>query len=72
MRRIFAATGQEGSVGTMNTLWINGVYKGYYNMTERLRTGFMQQHHGGNADWDIIQGAHDANGLASKRLSRRR
>lgn len=56
LRRIFAATGQEGSVGSFNTLWINGVYKGYYNMTEHLREAFMQQHHGGEEDWDIQQG----------------
>ncbi len=55
MRRIFAGTGQKGSVGTFNTLWINGVYKGYYNITERLREGFMQEHHQSGAAWDVQQ-----------------
>ncbi len=55
LRRTFIATGQEGSVGVLNTLWINGVYKGYYNMTERLREAFMQQHHGSSELWDVQQ-----------------
>ncbi|MEP4049998.1 MAG: chitobiase/beta-hexosaminidase C-terminal domain-containing protein, partial [Luteolibacter sp.] len=55
MRRTFIATGQQGSVGTFNTLWINGVYKGYYNMTERLREAFMQQHHNSQERWDVQQ-----------------
>ncbi len=55
LRRIFINTGQEGSFGSFNTLWINGVYKGFYNMTERLREGFMQEHHGGEELWDVQQ-----------------
>ena len=55
MRRIFRNTGQIGSVGAFNTLWVNGVYKGYYNITERLREGFMQEHHQSSASWDVQQ-----------------
>ena len=47
--------GQVGSTGTFNTLWINGVFKGYYNLTERLREGFMQQHHASSERWDVQQ-----------------
>lgn len=55
MRRIFVNMGQIGSTGTFNTLWINGVFKGYYNLTERLREGFMQQHHASSETWDVQQ-----------------
>jgi autotransporter-associated beta strand protein len=55
MRRIFVNMGQIGSTGTFNTLWINGVFKGYYNLTERLRQGFMQQHHASSEFWDVQQ-----------------
>ena len=55
MRRIFINTGQVGSYGTMHTLWINGVYKGYYNTAERIREGFMQAHYNSKASWDVQQ-----------------
>ncbi|MDA7881619.1 CotH kinase family protein [Akkermansiaceae bacterium] len=55
MRRIFINTGQVGSYGTMHTLWINGVYKGYYNTAERVREGFMQAHYNSKASWDVQQ-----------------
>jgi autotransporter-associated beta strand protein len=55
LRRIFINTGQIGSTGAFNTLWINGVFKGYYNLTERLREGFMQEHHGSSESWDVQQ-----------------
>ena len=53
MRRLFLATGQASSRGTFVTVYINGVFKGYYNACERIRDQFMRQHHGGSADWDI-------------------
>lgn len=55
MRRLFINTGQVGSYGTMHTLWINGVYKGYYNTAERVREGFMQAHYNSEASWDVQQ-----------------
>ena len=55
LRRIFINTGQIGSTGVFNTLWINGTFKGYYNLTERLREGFMQEHHGSAETWDVQQ-----------------
>lgn len=55
MRRLFISTGQVGSYGTMHTLWINGVYKGYYNTAERVREGFMQAHYNSKASWDVQQ-----------------
>lgn len=55
MRRIFLAAGQESSVGTFATLHINGVYKGYYNLCEQLREGFMKEHHDSEAAWDVLE-----------------
>lgn len=62
MRRLFISTGQHGSRGMINTLYINGSYKGYYNLCEHLREGFLQRHHGGNSAWDVIQVATVASG----------
>ncbi|MFP6858574.1 MAG: lamin tail domain-containing protein [Roseibacillus sp.] len=55
MRRLYSEMGQESSVGITNTLYINGSFKGFFNMTERLREPFMQAHHGGNEEWDVRQ-----------------
>lgn len=55
MRRIYIGTGQEGSRGIFATLYINGVFKGYYNLCEHLREGFMQQHYNSSASWDVRQ-----------------
>ena len=55
VRRMFVQMGQKGSVGRINTLYVNGEYKGFYNMCERLREPFMQAHHGGNKGWDVRQ-----------------
>ena len=55
LRRIFRGTGQKGSVGIFNSVYINGIYKGYFNLCERLREGFMQEHHNSTAPWDVQQ-----------------
>ena len=55
MRRTLLATGQKSSRGTFVTLYVNGVFKGFYNLCERIRDEFMRQHHGGSADWDVRQ-----------------
>jgi autotransporter-associated beta strand protein len=55
MRRIYTGTGQEGSRGTFVSVYMNGVWKGYYNLCEHLRETFMQQHHTSEALWDVVQ-----------------
>ena len=55
MRRVFTSTGQEGSRGMINTLYVNGIYKGYYNLCEHIREDFLQRHHGGTHAWDVRQ-----------------
>ncbi|MBM3880545.1 MAG: hypothetical protein FJ387_12655, partial [Verrucomicrobia bacterium] len=62
MRRIYLGTGQKSSVGIFNTVYLNGVFKGYYNLCERLREGFMQEHHQSAASWDVNQINEFANG----------
>lgn len=55
MRRIHIGTGQKGSHGIFNTMFINGVFKGYYNLCEHLREAFMQRHYNSPAAWDVQQ-----------------
>ncbi len=55
MRRLFIGTGQQGSIGTFVSVYINGVWKGYFNFCEHLREAFMQQHHDSIATWDVQQ-----------------
>jgi len=55
LRRLYSDMGQESAVGVINTLYINGVFKGYYNTCERLREPFMQAHHQSEEEWDIRQ-----------------
>jgi autotransporter-associated beta strand protein len=63
-RRLYIGTGQVGSLGVFNTLYINGVYKGYFNLCEHLRESFMQEHFNSDADWDVRQVWEFANGDA--------
>jgi len=62
MRRIYIGTGQEGSRGTFVSLYLNGVWKGYYNFCEHLREAFMQQHYESAALWDVVQVGEFASG----------
>ena len=62
MRRLFIGTGQQGAIGTFVSLYINGVWKGYFNFCEHLREAFMQQHHNSSATWDVQQVGAFANG----------
>lgn len=54
-RRLFVDMGQVGSRGLINTLYVNGVYKGYYNLTAHLKEGFFQHSFGSDLPWDVIQ-----------------
>ncbi|MEO7317708.1 MAG: lamin tail domain-containing protein, partial [Chthoniobacteraceae bacterium] len=62
MRRLFVDLGQVGSVGIINTLYVNGIYKGYYNLCEHIREDFLQRHHGSNLAWDVAAVTTIANG----------
>ena len=54
IRRLGLDMGQVGSHGTFVNLFINGVYKGYYNPAERIDTDFLQSWHGGTNPWDLM------------------
>lgn len=55
MRRLFTNTGQVGSRGIINTVYVNGVYKGYYNLCEHLREQYFQRQYNSSAAWDVRQ-----------------
>jgi len=40
--------------GDIYSLYINGVYKGYYNVTERHDADFLSNHFAATTDWDIL------------------
>ena len=52
-RRVFTDTGQFGSVGIQNALFVNGSYKGYYNTVSRLREELFQEFHESNQPWQV-------------------
>lgn len=54
-RRLYGAMGQASSHGVFNSVYMNGDYKGFFNMCERIREPFLQQHHGGREEWDVRQ-----------------
>ncbi len=62
VRRLFTSTGQVGSRGMINTLYVNGVYKGYYNLCEHLREQFFQRQYQSDALWDVRQVSSIASG----------
>lgn len=52
-RRLWTDMGNEGTVGTFTSVYLNGYYKGYFNLVERIREPFMQSHHKSSAKWDV-------------------
>jgi hypothetical protein len=58
MRRLWLDLGQVGSRGLFCSLYVNGIYKGVYNLCERLREPFFQAHYQNDAEWDVCY-SHD-------------
>jgi hypothetical protein len=56
-RRLSSDMGNGASLGVINSLYVNGSLKGYYNMVERLREPFFRSLHSNNdgAQWDVLQ-----------------
>jgi hypothetical protein len=54
VRSLASDMGQVAPHGTFVNLFLNGVYKGYYNPTERIDGDFLQSYHGGGKKWDVI------------------
>jgi hypothetical protein len=54
-RRVWIQMGQLGARGTYAHLYVNGLYWGVYNVTERLSDNFFQSYLGGlETDYDYI------------------
>ena len=66
VRRLFSDVGQQSSNGIITSVYINGELKGFFNMAERLREPFFQDHHDSNKEWDVRQVNDFANGDAIK------
>lgn len=54
VRLLAGELGQVTSHGTFVHLFLNGIYKGLYNPTERISPKFLQAWHGGSENWDVI------------------
>jgi hypothetical protein len=55
-RRVQMATGHASPHGTFVHLYINGLYWGLYNPTERPDSSFMASYYGGEKeDWDVFK-----------------
>ncbi|MBN9690134.1 MAG: lamin tail domain-containing protein [Verrucomicrobia bacterium] len=54
VRQLSSNLGQPASHGTFVHLFLNGVYRGYYNPTERIDVDFLRAYHGGGEAWDIV------------------
>jgi hypothetical protein len=59
-RRLVADTGQVSPQGGFVNLFLNGVYKGYYNPAEHIGRDFLQTWHGGGDKWDLIANTSEA------------
>ncbi|YCM45166.1 lamin tail domain-containing protein [Verrucomicrobiaceae bacterium 227] len=54
MKETFGAMGQQTSYGNFVHLYVNGIYFGLHNLTERLEDDFYADHVGGNKeDWEV-------------------
>ncbi|HMO66507.1 MAG TPA: CotH kinase family protein, partial [Verrucomicrobiota bacterium] len=54
VRALAADVGQPAALGTFVHLFLNGVYRGYYNPCERIDPDFLRAYHGGGERWDGI------------------
>lgn len=54
-RRAHMAMGHEGVMGTWANLYVNGRFKSYNNLVERIKEEMLQEHYGGSAKWDVIE-----------------
>ena len=53
VRRLWIDMGHVGARGLFCSMYINAVYKGVFNLTERIREPFFQEHYGSDGLWDI-------------------
>ncbi|HIG28326.1 MAG TPA: hypothetical protein EYQ50_11210 [Verrucomicrobiales bacterium] len=56
MKESLRDMGQPSSYGDFTHLYINGLYWGIYNVTERLEDDFFADHQGGEEeDWEVVE-----------------
>ena len=60
-RQLESDVGVVVSHGTFVNLFLNGVYKGYYNPAEYYNGDFLRTYHGGGEEWDVIANFGEAN-----------
>ena len=53
-RRLFIDMGGVSARGELYNLYINGVYRGYYNATERHDSDFLATRFAATTDWDVL------------------
>lgn len=53
VRRLWIDMGHVGSRGLFCSLYLNAAYKGIFNLAERIREPFFQNHYNSTASWDI-------------------
>ena len=53
VRRLYLDMGHVGARGLFCSLYVNGVYKGLYNLCERFREQFFQAHYRSDKPWDV-------------------
>lgn len=62
MRRLHVDTGQPGSLGINANLYINGVWKGIYNLCQHVRQEWCREAFNSDLDWDVVQVAQPSDG----------
>jgi len=54
LRRLHKDMGQQACMGTFANLFINGEYKGYYNVTEHVKEESCQEWFNSDKPWDVM------------------
>ncbi len=53
VRRLYQDMGQVGVRGLFCSLYLNGIYRGVYNLCERVREPFFREHYRSDFQWDV-------------------
>ncbi len=53
VRRLWTDLGHVGARGLLCSLYVNAIYKGVFNLTEREREPMFQAHYRSDLDWDV-------------------
>ncbi len=53
VRRLYQDMGQVGARGLFCSLYVNGIYRGVFNLCERFREQFFQAHFRSDRPWDV-------------------